>query len=105
MTDENTLKSLADEVERIKHNNADWIWRDGVTLVDAVTAMREAADAIGTLRKENQELRELASIFDRCMGTPDCKTCPHHYAHGGSGGWNCRLDQLQEELGLLDGDA
>lgn len=91
-------------------------WSDGR---DDALLMEDAADTIdrlnclyfdlvrafGRLKDENAKLRELASIFDRCMGTPDCKTCQHYHANGGSVGWNCRLDQLQEELGLLDGDA
>lgn len=44
------LRETADEVERIKHNNADWIWRDGITLTDAARELRDAADTIEGLR-------------------------------------------------------
>jgi hypothetical protein len=44
------LRETADEVERIKHNNADWLWRDGITLMDAVRELRDAADTIEGLR-------------------------------------------------------
>ena len=44
------LREIADEVERIKHNNADWLWRDGITLTDAARELREAADTIENLR-------------------------------------------------------
>ena len=44
------LRETADEVERIKHNNADWLWRDGITLTDAARELREAADTIEGLR-------------------------------------------------------
>lgn len=44
------LRETADEVERIKHNNADWLWRDGITLMDAARELREAADTIEKLR-------------------------------------------------------
>ena len=44
------LRETADEVERIKHNNADWLWRDAITLDDAVKEMRDAADTIENLR-------------------------------------------------------
>ena len=43
------LRKTAYEVERIKHNNADWLWRDGVTLMDAAKEMRDAADTIDEL--------------------------------------------------------
>ena len=48
MTDR--LRETADKVERIKDNNADWLWRDGVTLMDAVMELRDAADTINYLR-------------------------------------------------------
>ena len=44
------LRETADEVERIKHNNADWLWRDGITLTDAARELRDAADTIEGLR-------------------------------------------------------
>ena len=44
------LRETADEVERIKHNNADWLWRDGITLMDAARELRDAADTIEGLR-------------------------------------------------------
>ena len=53
-----TLRKVAYEVERIKHNNADWIWRDGITLMDAAREMRDAADTIAELRLRCQELQE-----------------------------------------------
>ena len=51
------LRTTADEVERIKHNNADWLWRDGVTLMDAVRELRDAADVINSLRTTCQDLQ------------------------------------------------
>lgn len=60
------LRRTADEIERVKSNNTDWLWRDAVTLTDAVEQMREAADLILELRNdlqqtnsENTKLREL----------------------------------------------
>ena len=51
------LRTTADEVERIKHNNADWLWRDGITLMDAVMELRDAADVINSLRTTCQDLQ------------------------------------------------
>ena len=51
------LRTTADEVERIKHNNADWLWRDGVTLMDAVRELRDAADTIDNLRGMCQDVQ------------------------------------------------
>lgn len=63
------LRRTADEIERIKNNNTDWLWRDAVTLTDAVEQMREAADLILELRNnlqqansENAKLRELVGV-------------------------------------------
>lgn len=49
------LRATADELERIRHNNTDWLWRDSITLTDAVEQMREAADLILELRNRLQE--------------------------------------------------
>ena len=49
------LRETADEVERIKHNNADWLWRDGITLTDAARELRDAADTIESLRNRLTE--------------------------------------------------
>jgi rubrerythrin len=49
------LRETADEVERIKHNNADWLWRDGITLTDAARELRDAADTIENLRNRLTE--------------------------------------------------
>ena len=49
------LRETADEVKRIKDNNVDWLWRDAITLDDAVKEMREAADTIENLRNRLTE--------------------------------------------------
>lgn len=49
------LRKTAYEVERIKDNNADWLWRDGITLADAARQLREAADTITDLRSRLTE--------------------------------------------------
>jgi rubrerythrin len=63
------LRETADEVERIKHNNADWLWRDGITLVDAARELRDAADTIENLRNRLTETCHdvgLAPYFFEC---------------------------------------
>ena len=82
----NRLRNLADDVQRIQENNADWLWRDAVTLVDAATEMRHAAETIKSLRDnlsdmvgccvkawelegENAKLRKLVQyILDESYG-------------------------------------
>ena len=49
------LRKVAYEVERIKNNNADWLWRDSITLAEAAGEMRDAADTIAELRLLCQE--------------------------------------------------
>jgi hypothetical protein len=44
------LRETADEIQRIKNNNADWLWRDAATLADAAGQLRDAADLILELR-------------------------------------------------------
>ena len=51
------LRATSDKVERIKNNNADWLWRDGVTLIDAVRELRDAADTIDHLRRTCNDLQ------------------------------------------------
>jgi len=51
------MRETADNVERIKNNNADWLWRDGVTLMDAVKELRDAADVIDNLRCSCNDLQ------------------------------------------------
>ena len=62
------LRERADEIQRIKNNNADWLWCDAATLADAAGQMRDAADTILELRDdlqranaENAKLRSLLS--------------------------------------------
>ena len=43
------LRKTAYEVERIKNNNADWLFRDSITLAEAAQEMRDAADTIAKL--------------------------------------------------------
>lgn len=49
------LRKTADEVKRIKDNNVDWLWRDAITLEDAVKEMRDAANTIENLRNRMTE--------------------------------------------------
>jgi rubrerythrin len=63
------LRETADEVERIKHNNADWLWRDGITLIDAARELREAADTIeGLLNRLTETCHDVgfAPYFFEC---------------------------------------
>lgn len=52
------LRETADEIQRIKNNNADWLWRDAITLADAAALMRDAADLILELRDDLQQANE-----------------------------------------------
>ena len=71
------LRTMADEVERIKHNNADWLWRDAVTLIKAVTAMRAAADTIDDLRLRLQESCHLVTESTDARDWPNNQRCDH----------------------------
>jgi predicted transcriptional regulator len=55
MTDR--LRTTASEVKRIKDNNTDWLWRDAITLDDAVRELRDAADTIDYLRNTCNDLQ------------------------------------------------
>jgi len=97
------LRKTAGEVERIKHNNADWLWRDGVTLIDAVRELRDAADTIDNLRGmcqdvqfENEKLRELVGLMDgRDVLLPCWRGCDA----------DCRFyDGTCERIGTLMGE-
>ena len=63
------LRETAHEVERIKNNNVDWLWRDAITLDDAVRELRDAADMIDELKTLAQRLYycgQRDSECDRC---------------------------------------
>lgn len=81
MTDR--LRTTASEVKHVKDNNADWLWRDRITLMDAVRELRDAADTIDNLRGmcqdvqfENEKLREQCNrLLDKTLelGTENAK--------------------------------
>jgi len=99
------LRETADEIQRIKNNNADWLWRDAITLSDAVEQIREAADLILELRDdlqrandavrdaehdesmawdrvrkaeaESEKLRELVRDYEHCSVHADCDRCEY----------------------------
>jgi hypothetical protein len=90
----NKLRCLADDVQRIKENNADWLWRDAVTLVDAATEMRHAADTIKSLsdnlsdmvdcrerarelERENAKLQVFSLAFANTISNIGCDPCPY----------------------------
>ena len=75
------LRETADEVERIKHNNADWLWRDGITLTDAARELRDAADTIENLRLRLTE--QTCSNNDHSGYGFRCSGCGHTRAQSG----------------------
>lgn len=44
------LRKLAGEISALQRQKSDWLWKDSAKLVDAVNALREAADTIECLR-------------------------------------------------------
>jgi hypothetical protein len=71
------LRETADEVERIKHNNADWLWRDGITLMDAARELREAADTIEGLRNRLTDIVLCHSDENDDGEDNDWRYCPN----------------------------
>lgn len=88
------LRNLANDVQHIKENNADWLWRDAITLVDAATEMRHAAETIKSLRDnlsdmvdccvkawelegENAKLQALLLAFANTISDIGCDPCPY----------------------------
>ena len=103
------MRITADEVERIKNNNADWLWRDGITLMDAVMEMHDAADVIDGLRGmyqdvqfENERLRNAIQVMydlllsgkvEPCDLCDMLGTCENHPAPP-----PCKYDRAEEAL-------
>jgi hypothetical protein len=61
------LRETADEIQRIKNNNADWLWRDAATLADAAGQLRDAADLILELRDGLQQANAENARLRSCL--------------------------------------
>ena len=112
------LRKTAREVERIKHNNADWLWRDGVTLIDAVRELRDAADTIDNLRGmcqdvqfeneglkvENEQLRKVIDLCSEYISDDRCEGCVVKHACYNGDVDDCfmrvRLINMMHDLGI-----
>ncbi len=96
------LRKTADEVERIKTNNSDWLWRDAITLDDAVRDLRDAADTIETLMSMHLDslhtnrvnaalIRDMYTCTDRDCRCDGCPLCDDE---------RCDFEGRMRELGI-----
>ena len=96
------LRKTAYEVEHVKNNNADWLWRDSITLADAAMQLRDAADTIARLRNtchdlqhENEELNaENAKLRERVSELEELTDHRHYIPQE----WYATLQAENEKL-------